>query len=146
MGCLESDDVTIEDVPTCEAENVKSYKYAELSDIVGNLINGEDGHPDSNTLKQYLSAGEQLYHKSTQIDGDIKCFEACIRRPYFHVNPLDCSQLDNWHKYLDFVEHQGDFDWVNFLKFKDHALDMNFLGMFLFLNQLSFPMADCKTV
>ncbi|KAH7651155.1 pre-mRNA-processing factor 39 protein [Dioscorea alata] len=112
MGCLESDDVTAEDVPTCEAENVKYYKYAELSDIVGNLINGEDAHPDSNMLKQYLSAGEQLYHKSTQIDGNIKCFEACIRRPYFHVEPLDCSQLDNWHKYLDFVEQQGDFDWT----------------------------------
>ncbi|URE38834.1 HAT [Musa troglodytarum] len=34
------------------------------------------------------------------------------RRNYFHVKPLDSGQLENWHHYLDFVETQGDFDWI----------------------------------
>ncbi|KAJ0985911.1 hypothetical protein J5N97_004267 [Dioscorea zingiberensis] len=113
LGCSDNNETTEENVPpACEAVDVKAYKNAELSDIIRNLINGKDGHPDSNTMKKYLSAGELFYRKSTQIDNDIKCFEACIKRPYFHVKPLDDSQLDNWHKYLDFVELQGDFDWT----------------------------------
>jgi len=36
-------------------------------------------------------------------------FEMEIKRPYFHVKPLDQFQLKNWRKYLDFEESQGDF-------------------------------------
>ncbi|XWS18595.1 hypothetical protein CRYUN_Cryun32bG0058000 [Craigia yunnanensis] len=39
-------------------------------------------------------------------------FESSIQRPYFHVKPLDISQLENWHEYLNFVEMHGDFDWA----------------------------------
>ena len=35
-------------------------------------------------------------------------FEQRIKRPYFHVKPLDPSQLSNWRAYLDFEEQQGD--------------------------------------
>lgn len=28
-------------------------------------------------------------------------FEEAIKRPYFHVKPLDCVQLRSWHSYLD---------------------------------------------
>ena len=31
-----------------------------------------------------------------------------IKRPYFHVKPLDDTQLANWHKYLDYTEKEGD--------------------------------------
>jgi len=36
-------------------------------------------------------------------------FEMEIKRPYFHVKPLDQYQLKNWRKYLDFEESQGDY-------------------------------------
>ncbi|KAI9229342.1 MAG: hypothetical protein DHS80DRAFT_29867 [Piptocephalis tieghemiana] len=35
-------------------------------------------------------------------------YEAEIKRPYFHVRPLDDAQLANWHAYLDFEEGEGD--------------------------------------
>jgi pre-mRNA-processing factor 39 len=37
-----------------------------------------------------------------------KPYEDSIRRPYFHVKPLDALQLHNWAKYLDFAEARGD--------------------------------------
>lgn len=37
-------------------------------------------------------------------------YESEIKRPYFHVTALEHSQLNNWRKYLDFEESEGDFD------------------------------------
>ena len=34
--------------------------------------------------------------------------QVVIKRPYFHVKPLDDTQLANWHKYLDYTEKEGD--------------------------------------
>lgn len=36
-------------------------------------------------------------------------FEEAIKRPYFHVKPLERVQLKNWREYLDFEIAQGDF-------------------------------------
>ncbi|KAF4993852.1 hypothetical protein FGRMN_6183 [Fusarium graminum] len=36
-------------------------------------------------------------------------YESEIKRPYFHVTPLDHKDLVNWRKYLDFEESEGDF-------------------------------------
>jgi hypothetical protein len=35
-------------------------------------------------------------------------YESAIRRPYWHVKPLDAAQLRNWAAYLDWQEAQGD--------------------------------------
>lgn len=35
-------------------------------------------------------------------------FEEGIKRPYFHVKPLERCQLKNWKEYLDFEIEQGD--------------------------------------
>ena len=35
-------------------------------------------------------------------------FEAVIKRPYYHVKPLDPAQLKNWVAYLTWSEAQGD--------------------------------------
>ncbi|KAL1877091.1 hypothetical protein VTK73DRAFT_8899 [Phialemonium thermophilum] len=42
-------------------------------------------------------------------------YEAEIKRPYFHVTELDNSQLNNWRKYLDFEEGEGDFSRITAL-------------------------------
>lgn len=35
-------------------------------------------------------------------------FETAIKRPYFHIRPLDAAQLVTWNQYLDYVEQLGD--------------------------------------
>lgn len=42
-------------------------------------------------------------------------YESEIKRPYFHVTELEHPQLQNWRKYLDFEEAEGDFVRVVFL-------------------------------
>ncbi|CAB3398235.1 unnamed protein product [Caenorhabditis bovis] len=42
-------------------------------------------------------------------------FEANIKRPYFHVKPLDNVQLFNWLTYLDFEIQQGDPERIEIL-------------------------------
>jgi pre-mRNA-processing factor 39 len=42
-------------------------------------------------------------------------YEQEIKRPYYHVNELDDTQLTNWRKYLDFEEGEGDYVRTKFL-------------------------------
>ncbi|KAI3966312.1 hypothetical protein MKW92_029808, partial [Papaver armeniacum] len=55
----------------------------------------------------------QIYEKSEKFNSKIVGFETAIkRRPYFQVDPLDSSDLSNWHDYLNFIEQEGDFNKV----------------------------------
>lgn len=101
-----------EAVSNCEMIEVKAYENQEISSVIEDLLAPSVGLPIAHTLKKYLSAGEYFYQKASDLDSKIKCFENRIRRPYFHIKLLDDVQLENWHRYLDFVEMQGDFDWV----------------------------------
>lgn len=71
---------------------------------------GESG--DSKELEEYLEVRENYYKAAKEWDSKIRDFEIAIRRPYFHVKPLDEAQLANWHRYLDFIEKEGGFDKV----------------------------------
>lgn len=42
-------------------------------------------------------------------------FENNIKRGYFHVTDLEDAELDNWRKYLDYEEKEGDFNSTCFL-------------------------------
>lgn len=42
-------------------------------------------------------------------------YESEVKRPYFHVTELDQAQLENWRKYLDFEESEGDYTRTVFL-------------------------------
>lgn len=99
-------------VSNCGTENVKDCGYAEISNVIRDILDQQDGLPKPYAVKKYLNIGELFYQRSNQLDRKISYFEARIRRPYFHVKPLDDDQLENWHLYVDFVEMQGDFDWV----------------------------------
>lgn len=90
-----------------EAEESEGY----ISSKVAGLFD-QGGHLKPEALKQYLFAGERFYQRSSELDKEICGFEASIKRPFFHVKPLDDDQLENWNLYLDFVEKNGDFDWV----------------------------------
>ncbi|KAL9275886.1 Pre-mRNA-processing factor 39-2-like protein [Drosera capensis] len=81
----------------------------EIGCIIDKLLNPSTR---AEGLAKYSSIGEQLYHRISKLDAEICEFEKNIHRPYFDMKPLDDRQLDNWHKYLDFGERKGDFDWA----------------------------------
>ncbi|CAA3001589.1 pre-mRNA-processing factor 39-like isoform X1 [Olea europaea subsp. europaea] len=67
---------------------------------------------DAEELEKYIAIREELYKKAKEFDSKIIGFETAIRRPYFHVRPLNVAELENWHNYLDFIEGGDDFSKV----------------------------------
>ncbi|XP_018485042.2 pre-mRNA-processing factor 39-2 isoform X2 [Raphanus sativus] len=90
----------------------KRHSEEEISVVIRDLMGPSSSLAVAKALHAYLSIGEQFYQDSQELKEKISCFETQIRRPYFHVKPLDTNQLDNWHKYLSFAETYGDFDWA----------------------------------
>ncbi|KAF9604850.1 hypothetical protein IFM89_010525 [Coptis chinensis] len=70
------------------------------------------GLTEAEELEKYVAIREEMYKKSKEFDSKIIGFETAIRRPYFHVRPLNGSELENWHNYLDFIERVDDFNKV----------------------------------
>ncbi|XP_034227087.1 pre-mRNA-processing factor 39 isoform X3 [Prunus dulcis] len=73
--------------------------------VSGGLTEAED-------LEKYITIREEMYKKAKEFDSKIISFETAIRRPYFHVRPLNVAELENWNNYLDFIEREGDFNKV----------------------------------
>ncbi|XP_073063574.1 pre-mRNA-processing factor 39-1-like isoform X6 [Primulina eburnea] len=65
---------------------------------------------DAEELEKYIAIREEIYKRAKEFDSKIIGFETAIRRPYFHVRPLNVAELENWHNYLDFVEGGDDFN------------------------------------
>ncbi|XP_047307946.1 pre-mRNA-processing factor 39-2 [Impatiens glandulifera] len=84
----------------------------EISSVIADLLNPSVISSWYKTLQKYISIGDQFYQEACELEKKILCFESCIRRSFFHVLPLEDSQLRNWHRYLDFIETQEDFDWA----------------------------------
>ncbi|KAF5482475.1 hypothetical protein F2P56_003045 [Juglans regia] len=70
------------------------------------------GLTEAEELQKYIAVREEMYKKAKEFDSKIIGFETAIRRPYFHVRPLNVAELENWHSYLDFMEKEGDFNKV----------------------------------
>ncbi|GBG85973.1 hypothetical protein CBR_g40786 [Chara braunii] len=64
-------------------------------------------------LEKYLARRDEMYRVTKEQDMKIHDYEIAIRRPYFHVKPLDEMQLANWHRYLDFLEKEGNLKKVS---------------------------------
>jgi pre-mRNA-processing factor 39 len=56
----------------------------------------------------WLQQQEAVYTATKQQQEARQQYESAIRRPYWHVKPLDAAQLRNWAAYLDWQEAQGD--------------------------------------
>ncbi|XP_016466924.1 pre-mRNA-processing factor 39-1 [Nicotiana tabacum] len=67
---------------------------------------------DAEELEKYIAIREEMYKKAKEFDSKIIGFETAIRRPYFHVRPLNVAELENWNNYLDFIEGGDDFNKV----------------------------------
>ena len=70
------------------------------------------GLTEADELEKYIAIREEMYKKAKEFDSKIIGFETAIRRPYFHVRPLNVGELENWHNYLDFIEREGDLSKV----------------------------------
>lgn len=68
------------------------------------------GLAEAEELEKYIATREEMYKRAKECDSKIIGFETAIRRPYFHVRPLNDGELENWHNYLDFIERDGDFN------------------------------------
>eukprot|EP00246_Nothoceros_aenigmaticus_P007867 TRINITY_DN2206_c0_g2_i2.p1 TRINITY_DN2206_c0_g2~~TRINITY_DN2206_c0_g2_i2.p1 ORF type:complete len:724 (+),score=173.25 TRINITY_DN2206_c0_g2_i2:90-2261(+) len=79
-------------------------------DEEGSKVEKPIGLTEADDLASYIAIRDVLYRKAKEADVRIRDYETAIRRPYFHVKPLDDTQLGNWHRYLDLVEKDGDFD------------------------------------
>lgn len=81
-----------------------------------NLAPGEDEPDDhvrneaeTTAIKDKILAARRKVHKTTiTAVTDRWTFEEGIKRPYFHVKPLERCQLKNWKEYLDFEIEKGD--------------------------------------
>ncbi|CAA6665292.1 unnamed protein product [Spirodela intermedia] len=102
----------IEGSVASELGDLHSVNDSRIRSIISFLLDQPAALYRGQTLKTILTIGEYFYRRSSEIDEKISYFESRIRRPYFHVKPLDSCQLQTWNHYLDFVETQEDFDWT----------------------------------
>lgn len=80
------------------------------------LAPGEDEPDDhvrneaeASAIKEKFLSIHRKMHKTTVAAVTSRwSFEEGIKRPYFHVKPLERCQLKNWKDYLDFEIEQGD--------------------------------------
>lgn len=75
---------------------------------------GEGSKPELEVERDIRAKIDAMYYEiftATQNEVSKRwTYESEIKRPYFHVTELEHSQLNNWRKYLDFEEAEGDFD------------------------------------
>ena len=70
------------------------------------------GLTETEELEKYIAIREEIYKKAKEFDAKIFEFENAIKRPYFHVRPLNVAELENWHNYLDDIEREDDLNKV----------------------------------
>lgn len=64
---------------------------------------------EAQAIKAKITSKRKKIHKATVAEVTNRwTFEEGIKRPYFHVKPLERCQLKNWKEYLDFEIEQGD--------------------------------------
>lgn len=64
---------------------------------------------ECNAIKERFISKRRKIHKNTATAVSSRwSFEEGIKRPYFHVKPLERCQLKNWRDYLDFEIEKGD--------------------------------------
>lgn len=63
---------------------------------------------ENKSIQQLIISAREKVHQSTSDEVKQRwSFEDAIKRPYFHVKPLERSQLQAWRDYLEFEIKQG---------------------------------------
>lgn len=74
---------------------------------------GKSDEVEANKLRAKIIEIRQAIHKQTEEEVSKRwAFEEGIKRPYFHIKPLERSQLKNWKDYLDFEIEYGSHERV----------------------------------
>lgn len=106
--------ITVEEFRKLRADVRESEKIEP--EVDSTLAPGEE-EPDDHVrneneallIKDRVLATRRKIQKSTVTAVSSRwTFEEGIKRPYFHVKPLERCQLKNWKAYLDFEIEQGD--------------------------------------
>jgi len=100
------------------AEDYSKHEEQLLKD--GNSDGQEHNEMSKDQLEremlQLLWSSSALVHAKTAEETNKRWpYEADIKRPYFHVKPIDPAQLLNWRRYLDFEETEGDVERIRLL-------------------------------
>ncbi|ODQ63467.1 putative mRNA splicing protein [Nadsonia fulvescens var. elongata DSM 6958] len=94
-------------------ESVSSEKLSEIKATVRSA--GQDEN-DEALLKYHIDSYNVLVYEKTKQDVmDRWQYESQITRSYFHVAPLEDSQLELWKNYIKYEESKGDFNQTRFL-------------------------------
>ncbi|KAG6449982.1 pre-mRNA-processing factor 39 isoform X2 [Manduca sexta] len=65
---------------------------------------------EAQAIKERIIAARRKVHKATSEQVAARwTFEEGIKRPYFHVKPLERCQLKNWKSYLEWEKQHGSF-------------------------------------
>ncbi|KAG0041791.1 hypothetical protein BGZ83_001311, partial [Gryganskiella cystojenkinii] len=99
-------------------ELLSDQEYSEYKgQLSGNQESDEQSDEQLETaIRQKIQEAGVLAHAKTAEETNKRWpFEAEIKRPYFHVKPIDSAQLVNWRRYLDFEETEGDVDRIRVL-------------------------------
>lgn len=106
--------ISIEEFKRLRQEVRESATEEAIEDST--LAPGED-EPDDHVRNEaealaikdkFLSAHRKMHKTTVAAVTSRWSFEEGIKRPYFHVKPLERCQLKNWKDYLDFEIEQGD--------------------------------------
>lgn len=105
--------ISVEELKKLRSE-VRESDKTESADL--DIAPGEE-EPDDHirdeaeaaAIKERVLSLRRKVHKATVAAVTARwTFEESIKRPYFHVKPLEKCQLNNWKDYLDFEIEQGD--------------------------------------
>ncbi|KAL6706865.1 hypothetical protein ACN47E_005008 [Coniothyrium glycines] len=102
---------------------VEELTDAETLKSLQNAVQLENqGQPEKPALELERQLRQKIhehyytsYSKTQQDVTNRWNYEQAIKRAYFHVTELEDAELDNWRKYLDYEEKQGDFERTSFL-------------------------------
>lgn len=102
---------------------IEELASADIIETLKNAVHAENqGGPEKSPLEierqLRLKVHEHYYASYAKTQQDVTDrwnFEQALKRPYFHVTELEDAELENWRKYLDYEEKQGDFERTTFL-------------------------------
>ncbi|KAJ8607626.1 hypothetical protein MRB53_040145 [Persea americana] len=91
---------------------------AQLTQTIANETGTTSSNPAALAHEIRAKLDPLLWETFTNVQNEVKkrwTYEQNIKRPYFHVTDVEEDQLDNWRKYLDFEEAEGDYERTKFL-------------------------------
>ncbi|KAK8702006.1 hypothetical protein V6N13_020377 [Hibiscus sabdariffa] len=97
-------------VPEAEGQVHEGSVHSDAAEQTPKPVSA--GSTDAGEFEKYVAIREELYKQAKEFNSKILGFETAIRRPYFHVRPLNVTELENWHNYLDFIESEGNLNKV----------------------------------